>query len=61
MAKKKKKGGRNRINPSEKVILVGFYTKKSVVDTLGGMETARSYAKETIENQAAFIRLGQNH
>lgn len=50
MAKKKQKGGRKPVEPSEKVILVGFYTKKKVVDDVGGMEEARKLCKEFIES-----------
>lgn len=50
MAKKKQKGGRKRIDPSEKVILVGFYVKKSVVEQVGGMDQAREIAKFAVEN-----------
>lgn len=54
MAKKKKSGGRNPVEPSEKVILVGFYTKQRIVDDVGGMAEARKLAKESLEN---FTRL----
>jgi len=50
MAKKKQKGGRKPVEPSEKVILVGFYTKKKVVDEVGGMDEARKLAKDAVEN-----------
>lgn len=49
MAKKKQKGGRKPVEPSEKVILVGFYTKKRVIDKVGGMEEARKLGKEAVE------------
>jgi hypothetical protein len=51
MAKKKQKGGRKPVKPEEKVILVGFYTKKANIDKVGGMEIAREMAKNYIENQ----------
>lgn len=50
MAKKKKTGGRNHVEPSEKVILVGFYTKQRFVDEVGGMVEARKIAKESLEH-----------
>lgn len=50
MAKKKQKGGRNPVKPSEKVILVGFYTKKGIIDSLGGMAKVREFAKYHIEH-----------
>ncbi len=49
MAKKKKTGGRNPVEPSEKVILVGFYTKQRFVDEVGGMVEARKLAKDALE------------
>lgn len=49
MAKKKQKSGRKPVEPSEKVILVGFYTKKKYVDGVGGMNNARHLAKEYLE------------
>jgi len=50
MAKKKQKGGRKKIAPDQKVVLVGFYTKKEVIDSVGGMDITRSLAKEYIES-----------
>jgi len=50
MAKKKQKGGRKPVEPAEKVILVGFYTKKKFIDETGGMEKARIIAKLAVEN-----------
>lgn len=50
MAKKKSKGGRKPVEPEEKVILVGFYTKTRYVDRVGGMERAREIAKSELEN-----------
>lgn len=50
MAKKKQKGGRKRIDPKEKVILVGFYVKNNYVQQVGGMDRAREIAKESLEN-----------
>lgn len=52
MAKKKQRGGRKKVDPKKKVILVGFYTKKEVVDQNGGMDQTRSLAKEYIESIA---------
>lgn len=49
MAKKKRSGGRNPVEPQEKVILVGFYTKKKFVDEVGGMDEARKLGKEAVE------------
>lgn len=49
MAKKKRTSGRKRIDPKEKMILVGFYTKKKYVDIIGGMDEARERAKIAVE------------
>ncbi len=56
MAKKKNKGGRNPVKPSEKVILVGFYTKQSNIDDVGGMIEARKMAKNHLEAKAELKR-----
>lgn len=48
---KKKSGGRKPVEPAEKVILVGFYTKKKVVDKAGGMEQAREIVKNYLEGK----------
>lgn len=37
------------IEPAEKVILVGFYTKQKNVDKVGGMDKARRQAKTLFE------------
>ena len=49
MAKKKKPGGRKPVEPEEKVILVGFYTKTKNVLRVGGMDQAREIAKTSLE------------
>lgn len=49
MAKKKQKGGRKKIDPKEKVILVGFYVKNAYVERVGGMSRARDIAKDSVE------------
>jgi hypothetical protein len=49
---KKIKTGRKKVAPEKKVILVGFYTRKEVVDMNGGMEQTRELAKQYIENIA---------
>lgn len=59
MAKKRKTGGRNPVEPSERVILVGFYTKQHVVDGVGGMESARNLAKNYIEAKAEADEVGR--
>jgi hypothetical protein len=59
MAKKKQKGGRKPVDPAKKVILVGFYTQKSVIDSLGGMENARELAKTYIEARAEADEVGR--
>lgn len=59
MAKKKKSGGRKPVKPSEKVILVGFYTKRYIVESLGGMDRAREIAKEMIEARAEADEVGR--
>jgi hypothetical protein len=50
---KKIKTGRKKVDPAEKVILVGFYTKQKVVNQIGGMERAREIAKNTVESWVA--------
>ena len=50
MAKKKQTGGRKPVKPEEKVILVGFYTKQKFVDSVGGMEMARTICKNHLED-----------
>lgn len=45
--------------PSEKVILVGFYTKKRIIDSVGGMESARALAKNYIESKAEADEVGR--
>lgn len=49
MAKKKKSGGRKPVEPLEKVVLVGFYTKQKNVEHFGGLSQARAFCKETLE------------
>lgn len=49
MAKKKKTGGRKSVDPAEKVVLVGFYTKQKNIDRAGGMHIAREKAKALFE------------
>jgi len=49
---KKIKTGRKKVSPEKKVILVGFYTRKEVVDINGGMEQTRELAKQYIESVA---------
>lgn len=54
MAKNKKvkdNRGRKPIPNAEKVVQVNFYTKRSVIDNLGGMERARNLAKIHLENR----------
>lgn len=48
---KKKTGGRKPVEPAEKVMLVGFYTKKKVIDKAGGMEQVREAAKNYVEGK----------
>lgn len=50
MAKKKSKGGRKKVDPKEKVVLVGFYVKNRFIEEVGGMETARAIAKASLED-----------
>lgn len=59
MVKKKSNSGRNPVIPSEKVILVGFYTKKRIVDSVGGMEAAREMAKRFVEMKAEADEIGR--
>jgi len=49
---KKIKTGRKKIEHSEKVILVGFYTKRKFVEALGGMDKVRDMCKGEVEGQA---------
>lgn len=52
MAKKKNKanrGGRKPVQPSEKMVLVGFYVKQWMIDLLGGKDKTREMAKNSIE------------
>lgn len=49
MRKKKEKVGRKSVDPPEKVILVGFYTKQKFVDFVGGLANARKLSKENLE------------
>lgn len=59
MAKKKQKSGRKPVKPSDKVILVGFYVKKSVVDSVGGMDMARMIVKNHLEARAEADEVGR--
>ena len=45
--------------PSDKVILVGFYVKKSVVDSVGGMDMARLIVKNYLESRAEADEVGR--
>lgn len=47
--KKKQKTGRKPVEPSEKVILVGFYVRQKVVDANGGMDKLREKCKNAAE------------
>lgn len=51
---KKIKTGRKKVEPQEKVILVGFYTKRKFIEKVGGMEKARQMAKDFIETDYAM-------
>lgn len=42
-------GGRKKLPENEKMLLVGFYTKKENVDRVGGLARAREIAKNLIE------------
>jgi len=55
MAKKKTKTGRKKVDPANKVILLGFYTKRSNIDAVGGMDKARTLCKEMFENQNKIL------
>jgi hypothetical protein len=41
--------GRKPLEASEKMILVGFYTKQYIVDKLGGKDFVRGMAKAYVE------------
>lgn len=49
------KSGRKKIDESKKIVLVGFYTKKEVVDASGGMDKCRELSKDYIEGRAAEL------
>ena len=49
MAKKKSNVGRKPVEPSERIVLVGFYTKQSIIDHLGGKDAVRKMCKNWIE------------
>ncbi len=51
MAKKKSTAGRKPVEPQERAVLVGFYTKQSIIDGLGGKDSVRKMCKEFIENK----------
>lgn len=51
---KKIKTGRKKVQPSEKVILVGFYIKRKSVDQVGGMDAARRIAAEAVLKHAVY-------
>lgn len=50
---KKIKTGRRKVDPQEKMILVGFYTKTKIVNKAGGIAVAREFAKEKFEAEYA--------
>ncbi len=54
--KRKQKTGRKPVEPSEKVILVGFYTKRKFVDIQGGMAKVRELCKLMTEGQATLLK-----
>ncbi len=55
MAKKKQKSGRKPINDQEKVVLVGFYVKRYIIDALGGMDKVRELSKYEVETAGKEI------
>lgn len=59
MAKKKKTGGRNPVDPRKKVVLVGFYIQQSIIDSIGGMAQVRQLAKTYIESRADADDVGR--
>lgn len=59
MAKRKQKTGRKPIEPSKRVVLVGFYVQQSIIDLLGGMEKTREMAKQHIEHKADVEETGR--
>ncbi len=50
MKKKKLTGGRRPIDPDERVVQVNFYTKKSQIIKIGGMDEVRDKARTYIES-----------
>lgn len=62
MARKNKKtnrGGRKPVEPSKRMILVGFYVQQSVIDLLGGKDKTREIAKEYVEHKAEVEETGR--
>lgn len=49
------KTGRKKVEPSEKVILVGFYIKRKFIERVGGMEQARNLAYNHITDLAVAM------
>lgn len=62
MAKKKNKanrGGRKPVEPSKKMVLVGFYVQQCVIDLLGGKDKTREMAKQHVESKADVEETGR--
>lgn len=48
---KKMKPGRKRLPDEYKAILVGFYVKKALVTSRGGLQKVRESCKDFVENR----------
>lgn len=59
MAKRKQKSGRKPVDPSKRVVMVGFYVQQSIIDLLGGMEKTREIAKSHVEHKADVEETGR--
>lgn len=47
------------VEPAEKVVLVGFYTKQKFVDFMGGLANARKFAKQELEAEMYAVKATQ--
>lgn len=53
---KKQKTGRKRLPEAEKTVLVGFYTKKRIINHFGGMAKVREKCKRELEDMYTFLK-----
>ena len=47
------------VEPSKKMVLVGFYVQQCVIDLLGGKDKTREIAKEHVEHRADVEETGR--